>query len=271
MNYGDSRYTSFIRERLKLRKGLQGYALSVLLKHAGLPPWAELSPADERLADVADAPTRTNLFQYIVDLAGDGYSIDLFIFAHGWREQFGRHASALDGEDRISADDIETELHSSQTGFSSLPIRVIWGANCYGQSLGAAWRSVGALATAGARYVNFYPAAWNNFIEAWNQGDVPFDQAVAHADTSQVRVASQDFIASVDAAARWQCGTWGGCPFGKAVLGDGPCAKEYFGPCWLAEDEWQPGLSGGENMNYSSHMFCSGERQITKSAVRTWR
>lgn len=271
LNYGDSAYTTFFQETLKLKKAMEGYSRAVLLKDEALPAWADLSERDEQLADITDRPTKTNLFKYIVQLATQGYVIDLFLFAHGWREQFGAYSGRPGGEDRVSGADIENELEPGATGFTCMPIRIVWGTNCYGQTLGESWRNIGAKATAGARCVNFYPNAWGNFIDAWNRGNVSFNEAVAHADTELVRTTVQTYIAMVDAPAKKIQGEWEGCPFGKTVLGDDPCARDYFVSCWLARDEWQSHMSGKENMNYSSYMFRGGAKEITKHTRLTWK
>lgn len=270
LNYGDSKYTTLVQETLKIKKAMEGYNRTVLLKYENLPSWADLSEKDEKLADIKDRPTKTNLFKYIVQLATEGYSIDLFLFAHGWREQFGARNGLPGSEDRVSAADIENELSSSATGFTCMPIRIVWGTNCYGQTLGETWRSIGAKATAGARYVNFYPNSWGRFIDDWNKGNVSFNDAVADADTDMVRTAAQTYIALVDAPAQKKQGEWDGCGFGKTVLGDDACARDYFVSCWIDGDEWQAGKSGKENMNYSSYMFRGGEKQITKNTRLTW-
>jgi hypothetical protein len=75
----------------------------------------------------------------------------------------------------------------------------------------------------------------------------------------------------VDAPAQKSAGEWDGCPFGKTVLGDDPCARDYFVSRWLLhEDEWYAGQSGKENMNYSSFMFTGGEKEITKNTIPRW-
>src|SRR5690242_21955317 len=83
-NYGNSKTTTLVQETLKLSKGMEGYACKVLLKPETLPPWADLSEKDEKMADIKDLPTKTNLFNYMIQLAEDGYYFDFFIFAHGW-------------------------------------------------------------------------------------------------------------------------------------------------------------------------------------------
>jgi hypothetical protein len=98
---------------------------------------------------------------------------------------------------------------------------------------------------------------------------VSFDTAVADSDTASVRTVVQTFISLVDAPAKKKAGEWGGCPFGKTVLGDDECAKDYF-DTWLGKGEWQENMSGKENMNYSSFMFRSGDKNISKNTRPTW-
>jgi hypothetical protein len=269
LNYGDSPHTALVQAPLRLDQALVGYDQTVLLAPPELPRWVALDER-ERRPGLRALPTRSNLFRSLVLLAEEGYYVDLFLFSHGWRERFGAYRARPDGEDCVSADDIESELHPSQTGLTQLPIRVVWGANAYGQTLGDSWRAVGAKATAGARFVNFYPSAWNCFAAAWNSGEASFEDAVVQAAGAPVRAAAQEHIACSDAPLRWERGLGGGCRPGKTVLGASECARAYFVAYWLAEDEWQPGMTGSENMDYSSHMFRSGERQLAKRARPTW-
>jgi hypothetical protein len=248
---------------------MEGYDKKVLLKHETLPSWADLSEKDEKLADIKDIPTKANLFKYIIQLAKDGYDIDLFIFSHGWTDKFKASKGSHGSEDSVTADDIKNELHPSKTGLAQMPIRIVWGTNCYGQTLGETWRSVGAKATAGARYVNFYPNSFGHFINDWNRGNLSFGSAVGNSDTDAVRTVAQSFISLGDAPAKKKAGKWDGCPFGKTVLGDDPCAKDYFVSVWIAKDEWQARQSGKENMNHSSFMVLGGDTKITKGTNGT--
>ena len=59
--YGDSQYNTLGQETLKLKKAMEGYDFTVLLKHETLPGWADLSEKDEKLANVKDIPTKANL------------------------------------------------------------------------------------------------------------------------------------------------------------------------------------------------------------------
>jgi hypothetical protein len=268
--YGDSHYNTLGQETLKLKKAMEDYEFTVLLKHETLPGWADLSEKDEKLANVKDIPTKANLFKYILQLAEDGYYLDLFIFSHGWTDKFKASKGSHSTEDFVTGENIKNELDPDKTGFTRMPIRIVWGTNCYGQTLGETWRSIGAKATAGARYVNFYPNAFGNFIGDWNKGNVSFDNAVADSDTDRVRTVVQTFISLVDAPAKKKAGKWGGCPLGKTVLGDNECAKDYFDSVWLGKGEWQEGMSGKENMNYSSFMFRGGDKNISKNTKVTW-
>ena len=269
--YGDSEYTTLGQETLKLKKAMEGYDYKVLLKHETLPSWADLSEKDEKLADVKEIPTKANLFKYITQLAKDGYIVDLFIFSHGWSGKFKASAGSHGSTDFVTAEDIKNELRADKTGFTEMPIRIMWGTNCYGKSLDESWRSVGAKATAGARFVNFYPNNFGPFIDGWNKGNVSFEQAVVDSDTNAVRTVAQTYISLGDAPAKKKAGKWDGCPPGKFVLGDDPCAKDYFDSVWLAKDEWQAGKSGKENMNYSSYMSLGGDKGVTKDSRPAWK
>lgn len=268
--YGDSKFETLGQETLKLKKAMQDYKFKVLLKHESLPSWADLSEKDEKLANIKDLPTKKNFFKYLKKLTRDGYYIDLYIFSHGLTGEFlaskGRHGS----DDPVTAEDIARELAPSKTGFSKIPIRIIWGTNCYGRSLSGTWRKVGAKTTAGARYVNFYPNSYKNFIKDWNRGNIAFNSAVHSADTKGIRTLSQAYISTIDAPQQKKSGRWDGCKFGKTVLGRNDCAKDYFTNVWLDKGEWQKNKSGKENMNYSSHMFCSGSRGLTKNTRPRW-
>jgi len=272
--YGDSKFITFFQETLKLKKAMEGYSRVVLLKHDEIPNWLDLSTKDEKLADVVASPTRANLFHHLKQLTADGYYIDLYIFSHGSPDSFrvstGRHGS--DGS--CTAADILRELASSVTGYKYIPLRMVYNAQCYGQSLGQTWRDIGALTTAGTRYVEFYPTRFNNFISDWNRGNVSFYDAIKGSDGDSVRTLAQTWILG-DAWTKALPTTrkenrWSGCPVGKTVLSTHDCAREYFTTYWLASNEWQPGKSGKENMNYSSFMFRGGEKTLTKNTRPSW-
>lgn len=266
--FGDSKYTTISQETVKLKKAMEDYKYKVLLKHNEIPNWLDLSEKDEKIADVKETPTKDNIVKYIKQLANDGYMIDLWIFSHGWDAGFkvstGKHGS--DGS--FTKDDIETLLGSPETGFTKLPIRMVYQVNCYGKSLNKSWQNIGAKTVAGARYVNFYPTQFGDFADNWNKGNVSFEDAVDKSNTATSRTLVQTYISMVHAPSIKK--KWGGCPLLKTVLGDHECAKNYFIDQWLTDDEWQKTMSGKENMNYSSEMVTSGEKTLTKKDVPRW-
>ena len=137
--FGDSVYTTFFQETLKLKKTMEDYKFRVLLKHESLPPWADLSEQDEKLADIKDLPTRANLFKYLIQLAQEGWWIDVYICAHGWKDKF-KASTGVDGsEDYVTADDIVGELSTAKTGLTQMPIRTVWHMACYAQT---SWRAL---------------------------------------------------------------------------------------------------------------------------------
>jgi hypothetical protein len=169
----------------------------------------------------------------------------------------------------LTNDDITAQLSSARTGLTVLPIRLVYQVNCYGQTMNTTWRSVGAKVTVGSRLVNFYPTQFERFAEEWNKGNVSVDKALDAADTETSRTLVQTYIGYVHAPS---CNkAWGSCPFGKTVLGDHACAKDYFSTIWgLGNGEWQPSMSGKENMNYSSTRMRGGMITATKNTIPTW-
>ncbi len=263
--YGDSKYRTLAQESLRLVRAMEGHDFKVLLKHESVPGWADLSERDEKQADVKDLPTKANFFKYLLRLARDGYQeVDVLIFAHGDNGKFKASDGKDGSEDWITESDIRRELDPKRTGLSRIPIRTVWGTHCYGSTLNDTWLAVGARASAGSRHVNFLITAFGPFIDAWNKGNVTFADAVRDADTAGVRTFAETLISTVDAPSQKAAGKWGGCPFGKTVLGSDACAREYFDKCWLRDGEWQAGKSGKENLLYSSTMILAGDTRVAK-------
>ena len=267
--YGDDPATTLFQETLKLKKAMEGYTFKVLLKHETLPSWADLSEADEKLADIKALPTKANLFKYILEMTDMGLPTDVYLFTHGYDGQLKVSNGVYGSDERLTAADITRELGMTKTG-RPMHIRTAVGWSCFLSSLGATWRSVGAKVTAGARHVQFYPNGAGNFLDDWNKGNVSFEDAVRGSDTDLVRTASQTYIRFVDAPQQEKQGVWDGCPGLNSVLGDHPCAKDYFDERWGLDSEWQADLSGKDNMNHSSFMVIGGDRSITKNTKPTW-
>lgn len=265
-NFGEnSEYTQFFQDTVKLKKAMEGYQRVVLLKSQETPSWLDLSEADEKNADAMMSATKDNFFNQIKDLTEKGYFIDIYIFAHGWNDQFGPKNN---NAQIITSSDITSRLSQFATGYKTIPIRTVWGTTCYGSTLAEEWQNVGAKTVAGAKYVSFYPNAFGNFINDWNKGNVSFNTAVSNSDTTFVRSTVQTYIGYVLAPSRNK--DWGNCPFGKTVLGDDPCAKDFFVTIYLAKDEWQNGKSGKDNMNNSSTMIITGDKTLTKNSKPKW-
>lgn len=264
-NFGEnSEYTKLFQDTVKLKKAMEGYQRIVLLKSQEVPSWLDLSEADEKKADVILPPTKNNFFEQILDLTNKGYYIDIYIFSHGWNERFGPKNSDAQ---QILSSDITSRLAVSATGYKAIPIRMIWSSTCYGRTLSNEWTNIGAKTVAGARYVNFYPHNFGNFVNDWNKGNVSFSKAIADADTNLVRTAGQTYILADAAATNKE---WGKCPFGQTVLGNNDCAKDYFTTQWIADAEWLKNKSGKENMNNSSALIVSGSGNLTKNTKPTW-
>lgn len=267
--YGDSKFLTLAQETLKLKRAMEGYRQVVLLKHDVIPAPFDLSAADEREADVVVAPTRANLVAQLRRLATEGYMIDLWLFSHGAPGAFvastGQHGTV----DLVGAAEILAALQPASTGLAVLPIRMVWSTLCYGASLNETWRAIGAKVVAGSRAVNFYPNQFGRFATAWNSGMVGYLAALERADTAASRTLVQTYLATMDAPAHRQ--EWGGCPIGRHILGDHPCAKAYFTRRWgLTEQEWGDDLSGKDNMRRSSAKVIAGPGTLTKSDTPTW-
>ena len=142
--FGDSIYTTLAQETVKLKLAMEDYRHVTLLKHDTIPNFFDLSKKDEKLANTITTPTKANLVSQMIELAQDGYMIDLYIFSHGWNNTFrvsgGRHGQ----NDSFNTSDITTEFASTRTGLTQMPIRMVYGVNCYGKTMAPTWRQAGA-------------------------------------------------------------------------------------------------------------------------------
>lgn len=268
-HYGNSQFITFFQETLKLKKAMEGYDYKVLLKHNAIPSAIDLSERDEAEADIVDVPTQANLFKYIKEVAQDGYMIDLFIFARGATGAFlvsrGRHD---DPPDTVRSSEITSALSPASTGLGEVPIRMIWSTLCYGATLNQTWQSVGAKVVAGSRTINFFPNQFGRFINEWNKGNVSFRNALTRANTAASRTVVHTAML---AHARLHRREWGGCPFAKTILGEHPCAKDYFTTMWYEKpSDYLDSLSGKENMNHGSEKVIAGDGGLTKRDIPTW-
>src|SRR5438094_2683657 len=139
---GDSEFTTLFQESTKLKKAMEGYKKVILLKHNQTDSWLDFSEADEKIAAEIVTPTKANLFKYIIDLSKEGYYIDIWIWSHGWNEGFRCSTGTFGSKGEITNNDINTELASSKTGLSILPIRMAYQINFVGQALYNNWVGV---------------------------------------------------------------------------------------------------------------------------------
>lgn len=263
--YGDSKFLTLAQETLKLKKAMEGYDRTVLLKHNTVPDIVDLSDADESLADVVAVPTKANLTAQLVDLTARGHAIDLFVFSHGSPGSFRVSKGTHGQNDRFTADDIRKL--PAEAGVPQLPIRMIWSTLCFGQSLNDDWTAVGAKVVSGAKFVNFYPNQFRGFINSWNDGD-SYATALAESNTGASRLLAQTYIQTMHAPGHRK--EWGGCPIGRTVMGDNPCAKDYFTTMWGAGAEFTNGMSGRDYMNLASQRVIAGSGGIRKNQQLSW-
>ena len=266
--YGDSKFLTVFQETLRMRRAMEGYDLTVLLKHQQVPSRIDISEGDERNADIVDTPTQANLFKHLRQIAQDGHLIDLWIFSHGgtnfFRASQGTHGTA----DNITSQEIVGELSPAKTGLTQMPIRMLWTTACYASTTNAAWTSVGAKAVAGARTVNFFPNQFGAFANEWNKGNVTFAKALDESDSAASRALVHTAMVAHAAGTR---GQWGGCPVGRTILGDHDCAKKYLTTMWYERaSDFKDNLSGRENMNFGSEKIVAGSGNVTKNSRPTW-
>jgi hypothetical protein len=252
--FGEESYVNRLaQETVPLKLALEGYDKAVLLHHATSAGPFKVSDADAKHADVVDIPTKENLVKHLNELGASGYEVDLYVFSHGSDKCFRVSKGTYGENGSVSASYLETNVKQPC-------LRAVWQCNCYGASMNPTWEKLGAKATAGSRFVNFYPTRFKGFMNAW-KGGATFAEALASSDTALVRTPVQAFLMA-DAAARAK--EWGGnLVTALQVLGNNEHAEKYFKICWLEED-WQVGKSGKQNANYSSFMVVAGDRALKR-------
>jgi len=247
----------FQNAQIHLEHARKGYDKVVLLKSRNAELPFGTAP------DVIDSPTNGHFFNQIVELAKDDYYIDIFIFAHGSYKGFNLE------DKKVSISDSAQKGFRNKTGLRFAPIRIVYQINCYGYYLMEGFRSFGAKAVCGSRYVNFYPNTFNDFAVSWNEGNVSFKDAIIGSNKSSSRTVMQSLVWLHAKSMR----NWRSCN----VLGSNNCAKQYFIQEWFLhvrgepkEDQWQEGKSGKQNMNHSSWLRRIGDKDITKNTRPAW-
>lgn len=271
---GDSRFTTTFQELTRLNQALKGYDRKILLKHS-LDPQSISSTAAHNNADRVRQPTRNNFESEIAQLANNGYTIDLYIYSHGWRNgsdgAFRMSTGSHGTSDLYSGSDVRSLQSTVPT--RTVPLRMVYQINCWGSNLNSAWRDVGAKAAAGSRYVNFFPHQFGAFVTNWRSGHT-LNQSLQNANTPASRTIVHAALATTDAPAT-RGSQWGnnspgnGCPLGQTILGNNACAKDYYINRWgHNSSEWKnfPNRKNGQwNMNRASHKMVDGQANITNS------
>lgn len=260
---GDSKFTLFFQETMKLKNAMEGYNKVVLLKFED-DPFIDLSDADEKIADIVDKPTKANIAKYLKQLADEGYFVDVWIVGHGSPEEMNVSSGTYGKNDKLTKSEIEAL--GKTAGYSKLPIRMVWSTLCYGKTLSSAWIEAGAKVVGGSRFVYFYPTTFGKFASEWNKGNVGYSTALSNSDTSANRTLVQTALVFHSKTCLRE---WGGKIWDLNILGNGNAAEKYFKAMWL-DGDWQDGKSGKENMNYSSTKLVVGDSKITKKTVPSW-
>lgn len=264
---GDSYVIRLAQETVKLNKYLKNYSKTVLLKHTNKIGGLDLTGLAKKNSDIYDKPTKTNFVKYIKELAQEGYLIDIYVFGHGSNKSFRVSTGKNGSKGSITTSYVESALSFSKTGMKKLPIRLVYQGICYGSTWNSTWRKLGAQCSVGSRYVNFYPNQMGKFISKWNKGE-SVSSALKAADTASSRTVVQTLYILPHALGSRK--KWGGCPFGKTVLGKNSGAKNYFGKMWgMTGSKYKTTTSGKKNMNISSKMKIAGSASIRRTKKTT--
>lgn len=262
--FGESSYVNRLaQETVPIHKALEGYDKTVLLRHEtdiGTGKGKiELSEKAEKLATVLDIPTKENLAKYLNLLGDEGYEVDVFIFSHGWKNTFRVSKGTYGDNATVTQKWLEANVRP-------LKIRMVWQCNCYGSTMNDCWANLGAKASAGSKFVSFYPTRFSGFMKHWRDGK-RFGAALYKSDTKLVHTPAQAFMV-VEAARRakeWDGNAWQALK----VLGNNDHSRRFFRECWNGDDV-PDGMSGRQIMNDSSKMLVEGNRRITKDTKLTW-
>jgi hypothetical protein len=248
--------------QVNLQHCIDGYDKSVMLKE-------DFNSAGQTKPTVVKKPNKVIFLNQLVELADDGYWIDVRIFTHGVQGGIIMNNGMGNADLHITREDLLAAAKETKHGI--IPIRSVYGCNCNGASLTQTWIDIGAIVAGGSYDTYFYANTMNDFHREWNKGNVTFEEAIERSHTDTARTVMQTLIAA-DAASQLFPKEWNKCMPGSTVLGDKPCAKSYFSAEWGLGNCWQEGQSGKENMNYASRMIVAGQN-ITRNNkdVLVWK
>ena len=270
LHYGDGAFTDLAQHLgTNLSNAQVGYDFTVLVmlprKFAGF----FVDRAAINNADILLDPTDPNFYLGLREITRRGYDMDIYLHSHGHLDGTdGADFETLDDDDPITDTELVERLAPELIGTPAVPIRMVYSGACYHGNFDAAWRSVGAKVVSGTWSINFYPNFYGNFADAWNAGD-DYATSVAVSETTSARTSAQSFI-EVQAAS-FVCDD---DPSGDYwVLGTNACSENFFtdtdgeGPDeagYKLNDDYDPNLSGLENMNNASIRWIAGDATIRK-------
>ena len=215
-------------------------------------------------ADVVFSPTRDGLRDAIQDLTSRGYRFDVLLHAHG--SDVGTddaRVEVLSGSS-ITGDWLvdTTEPNVAGTARGGVPIVSFWTTACYAGHMADAWDTVGALASSGAQDVNFFPAAYSNYWDAWING-TDYQQAVDDSITVGVAGAAANFIDI-------EGDLWGCSGVNDSVLLKNSCAEDFFTDLGVGDTAaydikriYDYARTGAQNMVTASTRMFTGNTAVT--------
>lgn len=128
--------------------------------------------------------TASQLLRALLD--AEGAVVDVLLLVHG---QAGYACGC--GEHRVAADFFAALRQLRAAGLARFRLRAVYQMNCYGQTLGEEWLSIGAQAVNGAVGVNWLPEpSLSVFLNGW-LGGRPFGDAVRRSNHVASRVLGQ--------------------------------------------------------------------------------
>jgi hypothetical protein len=271
--YGDSKFITFFQESMELFRAMKNYKKVVLLKEEN-PHGLTVSQTAINKADIVALPTKDNIIKYIKELTSEGYFIDVWILSHGSPSGFRVFDSTKPNNNGYFYDNDIRSLTES-TGFTFIPIRMVYQVNCFGYDLIDDWRAIGAKTALGARQVSFYPYEFSRFAYQWNH-EKTFRVARDKAEKNTPPDPVYTYISIYTAHKEKKDGNWSGCPTGYNVLGTTQkaleCGKEFFTTkrIWAGETLLWKG-NGKSTMDYSNFKIVAGNYDLRKSTVPTWK
>jgi len=265
---GDSYLTTLAQETVNLSEAFEGGDYNVLILDENETDQTKFLKA--KALDMADevlAPTKDNFLNSVKNLADEGYVIDIYIFSHGYQyySKSGKDIAYFVSQDgKIKNTDIAA---LKPEGCGQFPIRMVHSIACYISHMNEAWVTLGAKAVSGAQYINFYPTQYGRFARQWNKGKT-FEKSLDLANTAASRGLVQTYISAL----AFKLSNKGSCGYIPNVMGKTQCAESYFTGAgdYNLDSDYDPYLSGKENMNESSKKIIDGDGSITKNTVLYW-